>query len=30
MRSDKDTARPFQDWITQEAVPAIRKTGGTC
>ncbi len=28
MRSDKDTARPFQDWVTKEVLPAIRKTGG--
>lgn len=28
MRSDKPIARPFQDWITREVIPAIRKTGG--
>lgn len=28
MRSDKDTARPFQDWVTKEVLPSIRKTGG--
>ena len=28
MRSDKDTARPFQDWVTKEVLPAVRKTGG--
>jgi prophage antirepressor-like protein len=22
MRSDKDTARPFQDWVTKEVLPA--------
>ncbi|MDC8754848.1 BRO family protein [Erythrobacter sp. sf7] len=27
LRSDKDTARPFQDWVTKEVLPAIRKTG---
>jgi len=28
MRSDKATAVPFQDWVTREVLPAIRKTGG--
>lgn len=28
MRSDKDTAKPFQDWVTRDVLPAIRKTGG--
>ena len=28
MRSDKPEARAFQDWITREVLPAIRKTGG--
>lgn len=28
MRSDKATARPFQDWVTRDVLPAIRKTGG--
>ena len=27
MRSDKDNARPFQDWVTKEVLPSIRKTG---
>jgi prophage antirepressor-like protein len=27
MRSDKPEARPFQDWITREVLPAIRKDG---
>lgn len=27
MRSDKPVARPFQDWVTREVLPAIRKTG---
>jgi len=27
MRSDKTTARPFQDWVTREDLPAIRKDG---
>ncbi|MGV3576629.1 MAG: Bro-N domain-containing protein [Devosia sp.] len=27
MRSDKAEARPFQDWVTREVLPAIRKTG---
>jgi hypothetical protein len=25
MRSDKATARPFQDWVTKEVLPAICK-----
>jgi prophage antirepressor-like protein len=28
MRSDKATARPFQDWVTKVVLPSIRKTGG--
>lgn len=28
MRSDKDEAKVFQDWVTREVLPAIRKTGG--
>lgn len=28
MRSDKSEARKFQDWVTREVLPAIRKTGG--
>lgn len=28
MRSDKPEARKFQDWVTREVLPAIRKTGG--
>lgn len=28
MRSDKPIARPFQDWVVREVLPAIRKTGG--
>ncbi len=27
MRSNKDNARPFQDWVTKEVLPSIRKTG---
>ena len=27
MRSDKPLAKPFQDWVTQEVLPSIRKTG---
>nr|WP_050470955.1 BRO family protein [Pannonibacter phragmitetus] len=27
MRSDKPEARKFQDWVTREVLPAIRKTG---
>ncbi len=27
MRSDKPQAKPFQDWVTQEVLPSIRKTG---
>ena len=27
MRSDIPFARPFQDWLTREVVPAIRKDG---
>lgn len=28
MRSDKPVAKPFQDWVTREVIPSIRKTGG--
>ncbi len=28
MRSDKPEARKFQDWVTREVLPAIRKDGG--
>lgn len=28
MRSDKAAARPFQDWVTKDVLPAVRKTGG--
>ena len=28
MRSDKPEAKAFQDWVTKEVLPAIRKTGG--
>ncbi|MFK8253277.1 BRO-N domain-containing protein [Ancylobacter terrae] len=28
MRSDKPQARVFQDWVTKEVLPTIRKTGG--
>lgn len=28
MRSDKPEARAFQEWVTREVLPAIRKTGG--
>lgn len=28
MRSDKPDARKFQDWVTREVLPAIRKDGG--
>lgn len=28
MRSDKAAARPFQDWVTKEVLPAIRRTRG--
>nr|WP_320143399.1 BRO family protein [uncultured Cohaesibacter sp.] len=27
MRSDKPEARTFQDWVTRDVLPAIRKTG---
>ncbi|WP_170834585.1 BRO family protein [Magnetospirillum fulvum] len=27
LRSDKPQAKPFQDWVTKEVLPAIRKTG---
>ncbi len=27
MRSDKPQARVFQNWVTQEVLPSIRKTG---
>lgn len=28
MRSDKPEARAFQDWVTREVLPSIRKDGG--
>ena len=28
MRSDVALAKPFQDWVTQEVLPSIRKNGG--
>lgn len=28
MRSDKPEARKFQDWVTREVLPSIRKHGG--
>lgn len=28
MRSDKPEAVKFQDWVTRDVLPAIRKTGG--
>ncbi len=28
MRSDKPQAKPFQDWVTRDVLPSIRKTGG--
>ncbi len=28
MRSDKPVAKAFQDWVTREVLPSIRKTGG--
>ncbi|QRI63448.1 hypothetical protein JQ506_22000 [Shinella sp. PSBB067] len=28
MRSDKPEARAFQDWVTKECLPSIRKHGG--
>lgn len=28
MRSEKAAAREFQDWVTREVLPSIRKTGG--
>lgn len=27
MRSKKPQAKPFQDWVTKEVLPSIRKTG---
>lgn len=27
MRSDKPQAKAFQDWVTKEVLPSIRKTG---
>ena len=27
MRSDKQQAKGFQDWVTKEVLPSIRKTG---
>ena len=28
LRSDKPAAKPFQEWVTREVLPSIRKTGG--
>jgi len=28
MRADKPEAKAFQDWVTREVIPSIRKTGG--
>lgn len=28
LRSDKADAKPFQDWVTRDVLPAIRKDGG--
>lgn len=28
LRSDKPEARAFQEWVTREVLPAIRRTGG--
>ncbi|CAO4194256.1 BRO-N domain-containing protein [Methylorubrum extorquens] len=28
MRSDKPAAGPFQEWVTREVLPAIRRSGG--
>lgn len=28
MRSDKPEAEPFIEWVTEEVLPTIRKTGG--
>jgi len=28
MRSDKPEAKTFQDWVTREVLPSIRKNGG--
>lgn len=28
MRSDKPEAKAFQDWVTRDVLPAIRKDGG--
>jgi prophage antirepressor-like protein len=28
MRSNKPEARKFQDWVTRDVLPAIRKDGG--
>lgn len=27
LRSDKPQAKPFQDWVTKEVLPTLRKTG---
>ena len=29
MRSDKPLAKPFQDWVTRDVLPAIRKDGAS-
>lgn len=28
MRADGDKAKPFQNWLAREVLPAIRRTGG--
>lgn len=28
LRADSTKAKPFQDWVTKEVLPSIRKTGG--
>lgn len=28
MRSDKEKAKEFQDWVTRDVLPSIRKNGG--
>lgn len=28
LRSTKQAAKPFQEWVTREVLPSIRKTGG--
>lgn len=30
LRSDKAEAKPFQEWVSRDVLPSIRKTGSAC